>query len=52
MAHTARKDDEKREYFDPPDVLVKKVDQLAQMIRDSKHMMAFTVSYIRGRIPG
>lgn len=44
MAHTARKGDEKKEYFDPPDVLNKKVDQLVGMIRGSKHMIAFTVS--------
>ena len=43
MAHTALRDDEKREYFDPPDVLEKKVDKLVQWIRDSKHMITFTV---------
>lgn len=44
MAHTARKKDEKKEYFDPPDVLERKVEQLVQWIRESKHMIAFTVS--------
>jgi hypothetical protein len=42
MAHTARSDDDKKEYFDPPDLLEKKVDQLVQWIKDSKHMIAFT----------
>lgn len=46
MAHTARKKDEKKEFFDPPDVLEKKVEQLAQWIRESKHMIAFTVSSV------
>lgn len=46
MAHTARKKDEKKEYFDPPDVLERKVEQLVQWIRESKHMIAFTVSMI------
>lgn len=45
MASTARKEDEKKEYFDPPDVLVKKIDQLVRMIKESKHMVVFTVSY-------
>ena len=44
MAHTARSNEEKKEYFDPPDVLEKKVDELVQWIKDSKHMIAFTVS--------
>jgi hypothetical protein len=42
MARTARKEDEKKEYFDPLDVLEKKVDQLVLWIKESKHMIAFT----------
>lgn len=44
MAHTARKGSEKKEYFDPPDVLEGKVKQLAQWIRESEHFIVFTVS--------
>ena len=44
MAWTARGGDEKKEYFDPPDILEKKVQQLAEWIRDSKHFIVFTVS--------
>ena len=43
MAHTARNDDDKKEFFDAPDVLDKKIDQLVRMIKESKHMIAFTV---------
>lgn len=40
---TAHKtDEEKKEYFDSPDVLNQKVELLAQMIRSSKHFVAFT----------
>ena len=46
MATTARSESEKKEYFDPPDVLERKVDLLVQWIRESKHMIAFTVSLI------
>jgi hypothetical protein len=43
MAHTAHKtDDEKKEYFDPPEVFNKKIDQLAELILNSKHFIAFT----------
>lgn len=45
MASTARSDKEKKEYFDSPEVLERKVDQLVQWIETSRHMMAFTVSY-------
>ena len=46
MASTARTDEEKVELFDSPEVLKKKVDLLAQWIRDSKHCIAFTVREI------
>ncbi|KAL4484948.1 hypothetical protein ABPG74_020125 [Tetrahymena malaccensis] len=40
---TAHKtDDEKKEYFDAPDVLEQKVTMLAEMIKTSKHFVAFT----------
>ena len=43
MAATAHKtDEEKKEYFDPEDVLDKKIDALADMVMKSKHMIAFT----------
>ena len=44
MASTARNDDETKEYFDPPEELDRKVSLLAQWIKESKHMIAFTVS--------
>ena len=40
----ACKGNEKREYFDSPEVLKGKIDTLVQWIRDSKHMIAFSVS--------
>ncbi len=43
MASTAHKtDEEKKEYFDPEDVLENKVELLAQMVLSSKHFIAFT----------
>ena len=43
MAHTAHKtEDEKKEYFDAPEVLEKKVDALAQLIKSSKNFQVFT----------
>lgn len=42
MASTARTAAEKVEHFDSPEVLAKKVKELAQIVRDSKHMIAFT----------
>ena len=43
MASTAIKSEEaKKEYFDSPEVLDKKVTQLAQMILESKHFTTFT----------
>ena len=47
MAQTARKEEEKKEIFDPPEVLEEKLEQLAQWIRESKHMITFTVSFTR-----
>jgi hypothetical protein len=44
MAWTARDDDDKREYFDSPEELDKKVTQVASWIKASKHMIVFTVS--------
>ena len=41
---TARKDDEKKEYFDSLEELEGKVGQLADWIRESRHFIAFTVS--------
>ena len=46
MASTARDEDDKKEYFDSPEELEKKVSQLAEWVRDSKHMIVFTVSFI------
>jgi len=45
MAWTARDDDEKKEFFDSPEELERKVSQLAEWVRSSKHMIVFTVSY-------
>ena len=43
MASTAIKNEEgKKEYFDPPDVLEAKVEQLALWIQESSHFIAFT----------
>jgi len=43
MAYTAHKDPEQiKEHFDPPDVLEAKASKLADMIRNSRHMVAFT----------
>lgn len=44
MAWTARSEEEKREYFDSPEELEKKISQLAEWVRESKHMIVFTVS--------
>ena len=44
MAWTARTEDETQEFFDPPEELDRKVSQLAEWIRSSKHAIAFTVS--------
>ncbi len=43
MAATALKtDEEKREFFDPPDVLAQKVDRFVSLLRSSNHFIAFT----------
>jgi len=42
MAHTARNDEETKEYFDNADVLTRKIDKLADMIKASKHFIVFT----------
>ena len=43
MASTARKDKDKKEYFDSPDELERKVHQLVEWIKESKHFFVFTV---------
>jgi hypothetical protein len=43
MADTAHKTDkEKQEFFDPTDVLEEKAKKLADLIKKSKHFIAFT----------
>ncbi len=43
MAETAHKtDDEKKEFFDSPEELDAKVTRLAELVRNSKHFIAFT----------
>ena len=43
MAHTAHKtENEKKEYFDAPDVLEKKIDALAALVKNSKNFQVFT----------
>ena len=44
MAWTARGEEGKKEYFDTPEELERKVQQLAEWIRESKHFFVFTVS--------
>ena len=44
MASTARKKKEKKEYFDSPEELQRKVHKLAEWIRECKHFFVFTVS--------
>ena len=46
MASTARKEKEKKEYFDSPEELQRKVRQLADWIRESKLFFTFTVSTV------
>lgn len=46
MAHTARSEEDKKEYFDSPEELEKKVGQLAALVKKSKHFIAFTVRYV------
>ena len=42
MKQLRRLSDFKKELFDPPDILQKKINTLARLILDSKHMIAFT----------
>ena len=43
MADTAHKsEEEKKEYFDSPQELENKIDQLAQMILSAEHFVSFT----------
>lgn len=43
MADTAIKtEEEKKEFFDPPEVLDQKCEMLAQWIKASEHFVAFT----------
>jgi mono-ADP-ribosyltransferase sirtuin 6 len=43
MASTAHKDPEQmKEHYDPVDILTEKVDRLAEMVRNSRHMVVFT----------
>jgi len=42
MASTARNEEETKEYFDKEDVLSEKIEKLANMIKASKHFIAFT----------
>lgn len=43
MAHTAHKsEEEKKEFFDPEEVLDDKITKLANLILQSKHFIAFT----------
>ena len=44
MAWTARDDDGKKEFFDSPEELERKVQQLAEWVRESRHFFVFTVS--------
>ena len=43
MAYTAHKDEEQiKERYDSPEDLAKKLDQLAELVRKSKHFVIFT----------
>jgi len=42
MADTARKAADTKEFFDPPDVLAAKIKYLAELVKKSKHFVAFT----------
>ena len=46
MAHTARSKKETKEFFDPPEELNRKVDQLAELVKKSKHFIVFTVRHL------
>ena len=51
MASTARKDKDKKEYFDSPEELERKVHQLSDWVRASKHLFVFTVSEYQSPSP-
>merc|ERR1712154_135482 len=42
MADTARKEADAKEYFDEPSELQTKIKQLAELVKKSKHMVAYT----------
>jgi mono-ADP-ribosyltransferase sirtuin 6 len=42
MASTALNNDEITEYFDSPDVVSSRLDELAQLIKASKHCVIYT----------
>lgn len=42
MSTAHKTDEEKKEYFDSPEVLEQKVEILAQMVISSKHFVTFT----------
>ncbi len=44
MASTARSEEDKKEFFDSPEELDGKAALLAEWIKESQHMIAFTVS--------
>lgn len=44
MAHTARSEEDKKEYFDSPEELERKVSEVVKWVKESQHMMVFTVS--------
>lgn len=44
MAWTARDDDDKKEYFDSPEELDRKVTEMVSWMKASRHMIIFTVS--------
>ena len=51
MAHTARKGDEVKEFFDSPEELERKVSRLAEWVRASKHFIVFTVRNLPRPLP-
>ena len=48
MAHGISDPECKKEYFDSPEELKTKLDQLAQWIRESHHLIVFTGRFHRG----
>ncbi len=45
MAHSARNEEDKKEYFDSPEELDAKASHMVDMIRGCKHFIVFTVSW-------